>query len=54
MNIMSLDCQGLAGPHKRSALGRVVDLEHPDVILLQETLGAGDVIKCRLESWFNG
>ena len=31
-----------------------MDLEHPDVLLLQENLGAGDVIKCRLESWFKG
>ena len=52
MKIMSLNCQGLAGPHKRSTLWMVVDLEHLDVILLQETLGVGDVVKCRLESWF--
>ena len=54
MKIMSLNCRGLAGPYKRSALKRVVDLEHPDILLLQETLGVGDVVKCRLESWFNG
>ena len=32
----------------------MVDLEHLDVIMLQETLGLGDVVKCKLESWFSG
>ena len=54
MKIMSFNCQGLAGPLKRHALRRVVDLEHPDVMLLQETLGIGEVIKAKLESWFLG
>ena len=49
---MSLNYRGLASPHKRSTLKRVVGLEHPDVILLQEILGIGDVVKIRLESWF--
>ena len=30
------------------------DLEHPDVMLLQETLGVGEVIKAKLERWFLG
>ena len=51
---MSFNCRGLAGPLKRPAQGRVVDLEHLDVIMLQETLGVGDVIKAKLESWFQG
>ena len=32
----------------------MVDVEHPDILLLQETLGGGDVIKEKLESWFFG
>ena len=47
---MSFNCRGLDGPHKRSTLKRVVGLEHPDVLLLQETLGVGDVVQSRLES----
>ena len=54
MKFRSFNCRGLAGPLKRPALRRVVDLEHPDVIILQETLGVGDVIKEKLESWFQG
>ena len=54
MKIMSFNVWGLAGPHKRSTLKRVVILEHPDILLLQETLGVGDVIKERLDSWFPG
>ena len=51
---MSFNCWGLAGPKKKSAFKRVLTLEHPDVILLQETLGLGDIIKERLESWLTG
>ena len=51
---MSFNCQGLAGPHKRSALRRVVNLDCPDIMLLQETMRAGEKIKARLESWFGG
>ena len=54
MKIMSFNHQGLAGPLKRPALRRVVDLKNPDVMLLQDTLGVGDVIKAKLESWFLG
>jgi len=54
MKLMSYNCRGLAGPHKKSAFRRVLTLEHPDVILLQETLGVGDAIKNCLESWLPG
>ena len=54
MKITSFNCQGLAGPLKRLALRRVFELEHPYVMLLQENLGVGDVIKEKLESWFLG
>ena len=54
MKVMSFNCRGLAGPGKKSALMRVLALEHPDVLLLQETLGVGVVIQGKLESWFPG
>ena len=44
MKIMSFNYWGLAGPHKRLAIKRVVGLEHPNILLLQETLGVGDVV----------
>ena len=50
MKFMSFNCRGLAGPVKKSTFIRVLTLEHPDVIMLQETLGVGDVVKERLES----
>ena len=52
MKIMFFNCRGMVGPHKISALKRVVSLEHPDISLLQETLGVGEVVKDRLGSWF--
>ena len=54
MKLLSFNCRGLAGPGKKSAFIRVLTLEHPDVILLQETLGVGEMIQERLESWLPG
>ena len=54
MKIISFNCRGLVGPHKRSALQRVVELDQPKIILLQETLGEGLEMKTKLESWFGG
>ena len=54
MKLVSFNCRGLAGAHNRSAIRRVVFLERSVVILLQETLGIGEVVKARLESWFVG
>ena len=54
MKLMSFNYRGLVGAHKRSTLKRVVGLEHPDVLLLQETLGVGDEVQSRLESCFLG
>ena len=51
---MSLNCYRLVSPQKISTLQRVVYLEHPNVFMLHETLGVGDVVKSRLESWFSG
>lgn len=33
---------------------RVITLEHPNIIMLQETLGVGDFVKEILESWLSG
>ena len=54
MKILSFNCRGLAGLVKKSAFVRVLTLEHPDVILLQETLGVGEVIKEKLVNWLPG
>ena len=54
MKILSFNCRRLAGPGKKPAFIRVLTLEHPDVILLQETMGEGEVIRERLESWLPG
>ena len=54
MKIFSFNCRGLAGPGKKSAFIRVLTLERPDVILLQETLGVGEVVRDQLESWLLG
>jgi exonuclease III len=54
MKLMTFNCRGLVGPLKRPSLKRVVNLEHPDVILLQETLGKGEEVKSRLEGMFSG
>ena len=54
MKLVSFNCRGLVGPHKRSTLKRVVFLECTDIIILQETSGIGEVVKTRLESWFVG
>ena len=53
MKIMYFNCRGLAGPLKISSLKRMVFLECLDIILLQETLGIGEVVKARLEGWFS-
>jgi exonuclease III len=54
MKIMSFNCRGLAGAHKKSALKRVVYTEHPDILLLQETLGVGEEVKTSLERLLPG
>jgi len=45
MNIMSYNCKGLAGAHKKYSLKRVVYTEHPEFLLLQETLGVPQEVK---------
>jgi hypothetical protein len=54
MKIMSFNCRGLAGAHKKFALKRVVFIEHPNFMLLQETLGVGEEVKTSLERLLPG
>jgi exonuclease III len=54
MKCCSFNCRGLAGPLKRPALKRVIDSEHPDILLLQETMGEGEEVKSRLISLLPG
>jgi hypothetical protein len=49
MKIMSFNCRGLAGALKKPSLKRVIATEHPDVLLLQETMGVGEEVKSSLE-----
>jgi exonuclease III len=51
---MSFNCRGLVGPLKRPTLKRVISSKHPDVLLLQETLGEGEEVKSRLKSFLPG
>ena len=39
---------------KELALRRLVRVENPDIIFLQETLGNGEVVSSLLESMFGG
>jgi hypothetical protein len=51
---MSFNCRGIIGLLKIPTLKRVVSCEHPDVFLLQETLGEGEEVKYFLESFLSG
>jgi hypothetical protein len=42
MIILSLNRRGLANPSRKLAIKRLVDLHHPSVILLQETMQERD------------
>ena len=54
MKVLSFKCRGLAGSQKISALRRVVEIDQPEIMLLQDTLGVGLEVKAKLESWFGG
>ena len=49
MKILSFNYRGLEGALKTPSLKRVIPLEHPDVLLLQETMGVGEEVKSSLE-----
>ena len=44
MIILSLNCRGLANNPKKLALKEVIQNYNPDMLLLQETLGAGEEV----------
>jgi exonuclease III len=44
MKILSLNCRGLASPAKKSSLKRLVSVNNPDIIFLQETMGVNEVV----------
>ena len=54
MKVMSFNCRGLASPLKKSSLRRLVELNQPDVILLQETLGCSEEVVRGLETLLSG
>jgi exonuclease III len=49
MKIISFNYRGLAGALKKPALKRVIATEHPDVLLLQQTMGVGEEVKSSME-----
>jgi hypothetical protein len=50
MEILSLNCSGVVSPSKKSVLQRLVELNQPDIIVLQETLGDEAVFTPFLET----
>jgi len=46
---MSFNCKGLVGALKKPSLKRVITIEHPNVLLLQDTMGIGEEVKSSLE-----
>jgi exonuclease III len=44
MKILSFNCRGLAGSLKRTSLYRLVELNQPNIMMLQETMGEEVVI----------
>jgi hypothetical protein len=54
MKCCSFNYRGLFGTLKITSLKWMIDSEHLDFILLQETLGEGEEVKSRLSSLFLG
>lgn len=42
MKCISFNCRGLASSPKKLALKQLFEVEQPDIILLQETLGSAE------------
>jgi len=55
MKILSFNCRGLASLIKKTSLRRLVDLNQPDIVLLQETLGNSEdtvkILETLLPGW---
>jgi len=54
MNIISLNCIGIASPSKKHTLSHLLEPNNHAILLLQETLGDGDVVCKILENLLNG
>jgi hypothetical protein len=54
MILLSYNCRGLASPHKKLLIKRMIALLDPQIILLQETMDPQDMVKEALESWLPG
>ena len=52
MNILSFNSGGLASKPKKIALKRLLSLQQPDIILLQETMGMEEEISLHLKKSF--
>eukprot|EP00253_Pinus_taeda_P009046 PITA_09046 len=50
MKCLSFNCRGLASPPKKLALQRLFEVEQPDIILLQETLGHAENVTLSLQA----
>lgn len=53
MIFLSYNCRGLANLQKKSSIKRMVAINDPHIILLQETMGASENVKKALESWLS-
>ena len=49
MKCIYFNCRDLEGALKKPALKRVISSEHPDVLLLEETMGVGEEVKSCME-----
>jgi exonuclease III len=54
MKLLTFNCRGLVSPPKKSALKRLVLLNQPDIVLLQETLADEDTTTKLLSTLFSG
>jgi exonuclease III len=54
MKFLSFNCRGLASPHKKSSLKRLITTQQPDIILLQETLADSTTVSSTLATLFPG
>jgi exonuclease III len=54
MKLLSLNCRGLVSPLKKLTLKRLMSVNQPNLLLLQETLGKGSDIEKLLVSIFPG
>jgi exonuclease III len=50
MKFLSLNCRGLASPHKKSTLKQLINTQQPDIILLQEMMEDSSAISATLSS----